>query len=72
MFMPDIVEKNGTYYLLLGSGDREKPLGTDVDGNAYWPSAYGTSNYFFMITDTPTDDEWLSSENTNCESDIMC
>jgi Tfp pilus tip-associated adhesin PilY1 len=26
MFMPDIVEKNGTYYLLVGSGDREKPL----------------------------------------------
>ena len=72
MFMPDIVEKNGTYYLLLGSGDREKPLGLDVDGNPYWSTAYNTSNYFFMVTDTPTDDTWLESENGNCGSDVMC
>jgi type IV pilus assembly protein PilY1 len=25
-----------------------------------------------MIMDTPTDDEWLSSENGNCSSDVMC
>jgi len=72
MFMPDIVEKNGTYYLLLGSGDREKPLGLDAGGDAYWPTAFNTENYFFMLTDTPTDDEWLAGENTNCGSDIMC
>jgi type IV pilus assembly protein PilY1 len=70
--MPDVVEKNGTYYLLLGSGDREKPLGTDAAGNEWWPSSYGTDNYFFMIMDTPTDDAWLESENGNCGSDILC
>jgi type IV pilus assembly protein PilY1 len=63
--MPDIVEKNNVYYLLLGSGDREKPLDA-------WTSAYGTTNYFFMIMDTPTDDEWLSDENTTCGDDLLC
>jgi type IV pilus assembly protein PilY1 len=72
MFMPDIVQKNNTYYLLLGSGDREKPLGLDASGTPYWPTAYNTTNYFFMITDTPTESTWLSSENGNCGSNIMC
>jgi len=65
MFSPDIVEKDGIYYLLIGSGDREKPLDA-------WTSAYGTTNYFFMVKDNPTDDRWLSSEHTNCTSDVMC
>jgi type IV pilus assembly protein PilY1 len=65
MFMPDILQKGDTYYLLLGSGDREKPL-------LEWPSAYGTDNYFFMITDRPTDVDWLESEDGNCESAVMC
>ena len=59
MFMPDIVEKDGTYYLLVGSGDREKPLGPDGNGDPHWPSAYGTDNYFFMVKDNPTVATWL-------------
>lgn len=65
MFMPDLVEKDNTYYLLIGSGDREKPL------NA-WTSAYATTNYFFMVKDRPTDATWLSSESGNCGGSVMC
>ena len=72
MFMPDIVEKNGTYYLLVGSGDREKPLGPDKNGDPYWPSAYGTDNYFFMVMDNPTASSWLTSETTNCGTAVIC
>jgi type IV pilus assembly protein PilY1 len=52
MFAPDVVEKDGLYYLLIGSGDREKPLDS-------WPSAYGTDNRFYMIKDKPTESAWL-------------
>lgn len=65
MFAPDILEKDGTYYLLVGSGDREKPLRD-------WPSAYGVSNYFFMLKDVPTDSDWLDDESTTCGSDVIC
>jgi type IV pilus assembly protein PilY1 len=72
MFMPDIVEKNGTYYLLVGSGDREKPLGPDKNGDPYWPSAYATDNYFFMIMDNPASAEWLTDEVNNCSTGVIC
>jgi type IV pilus assembly protein PilY1 len=65
MFTPDIVEKSGTYFLMLGSGDREKPLRT-------WTSAYGTSNYFFMVKDVPRDPLWLSGEQGNCGQGTIC
>jgi len=52
MFTPDVVEKDGTYYLMLGSGDREKPL--DV-----WADTYAKSNYFFMLKDKPSEADWL-------------
>jgi type IV pilus assembly protein PilY1 len=50
---PDIVLKNGTYYILLGSGDREKPLDA-------WPNSYAVSNYFFQIQDRPSEADWLT------------
>ncbi len=65
MFAPGVINEDGTYVLVIGSGDREKPLRT-------WTSAYGTSNYFFMLRDVPTDTAWLSSETTNCGSAVMC
>jgi type IV pilus assembly protein PilY1 len=52
MFMPDIVEKDDTYYLLVGSGDREKPLDA-------WTNTYATTNYFFMVKDKPEEAGWL-------------
>jgi type IV pilus assembly protein PilY1 len=62
MFAPDIVSDNGAYDLLLGSGDREKPL-----------SNSSISNYFFMVKDKPTDSTWLSAESGNCSgNNVLC
>ncbi len=67
MFVPDVLEPEaGTYYLLVGSGDREKPL-------SVFDTATGISNYFFMIKDRPGDTSWLSSESSNCGGDsVVC
>jgi len=63
MFAPDVVVEpapnSGTHVLLIGSGDREKPL---LD----YPSAYGVTNYFFMLKDVPTDSTWLSTNMGTC------
>ncbi len=65
MFAPDVVADLGGYVLLLGSGDREKPL------NSY-TSAASVSNYFFMLKDHPADAGWLSSESGTCGSALLC
>lgn len=65
MFTPDVVENNGQYVLLLGSGDREKPLNN-------YTSAAGVSNYFFMLKDDPSEGDWLVSESVNCGSAVIC
>jgi type IV pilus assembly protein PilY1 len=59
MFGPDVVDENGTYVLLLGSGDREKPVDFYSNSNA-------VSNRFYMIKDQPANADWLASEATNC------
>ncbi|MBF7730244.1 pilus assembly protein [Pseudomonas sp. N040] len=65
MFGPDVVVDNGVNYIMLGSGDREKPT---VD----YPDSNAVNNYFFMLKDVPTNSTWLSSENANCSADIIC
>lgn len=65
MFAPDVVDDNGTYILLLGSGDREKPLSS-------YTNAYGVANHFFMVKDRPSDASWLSSENGTCGANVIC
>jgi type IV pilus assembly protein PilY1 len=63
MFAPDVAsDGSGGYFLLLGSGDREKPL---LYSNP-------VSNYFFMVKDKPEDSTWLSSEAGNCGSAVIC
>lgn len=59
MFAPDVVVENGIHIVMVGSGDREKPLSS-------YTNAYGVSNYFFMLKDNPSDSTWLSSETGNC------
>lgn len=65
MFAPDVVADLGGYVLLLGSGDREKPL-------ISYTGATGVSNEFFMIKDHPADSTWLTAENTTCGADLIC
>lgn len=67
MFGPSVVKESttSTFYLLLGSGDREKPITS-------YTATTAVTNYFFMVKDQPENNTWLSSENTNCGSDILC
>jgi type IV pilus assembly protein PilY1 len=66
MFGPDVVEDNGMNVLLLGSGDREKPLRS-------YSAALSVSNRFYMMVDKPADDTWLTSESTNCDGNsLLC
>ncbi len=65
MFTPDVIEDNGSYLLLLGSGDREKPL-------VGYDSAYATANMFYILRDQPTDSAWLASENEGCGDSLIC
>lgn len=68
MFSTDVVEDGnniGTYYLLVGSGDREKPL-------LGYTATSAVTNYFFMIKDKPTDATWLTSQNVTCGADVIC
>jgi type IV pilus assembly protein PilY1 len=64
MFMPDVVEKGDVYYLMVGSGDREKPLKD-------YTHALSVENYFFMLKDNPTDPDWLPGDGCD-ESDGLC
>ncbi len=64
MFGPDVVEDNGVYVLLVGSGDREKPLRS-------YNAALGVSNRFYMMVDKPNDATWLSSESSHCDGNAL-
>lgn len=65
MYGPDVLDDNDGYILLLGSGDREKPI-------ASYTAAANVQNYFFMIKDYPTNSTWLSSETTTCGASRLC
>jgi len=66
MFAPDVLDEGaGNYVLLLGSGDREKPLTS-------YTTATMVNNRFYMVKDRPADASWLASENFNCGADMIC
>ena len=71
MFGPDVLEDTGSYVVLLGSGDREKPLRS-------YSAAFGVANRFYMLVDKPTDDNWLTSEGvlsrcgTGTSNELLC
>ncbi|MES2937864.1 MAG: PilC/PilY family type IV pilus protein [Pseudomonadota bacterium] len=66
MWQPSVVTTdNTTYNILLGSGDREKP----VD---YYTASGNIANYFFMVKDKPSDNNWLSGEASNCSQNVIC
>jgi type IV pilus assembly protein PilY1 len=60
----DIVEDlDGSYVILVGSGDREKPL-------RGFTSAASVDNYFFKIVDRPTEANWLTTDMGTCTGAI--
>jgi type IV pilus assembly protein PilY1 len=67
MFAPSVVTTdNTTYSVMLGSGDREKPL------TSYVASA-ALSNYFFEIKDTPTDaNSSVDTANCGTGTTVLC
>ena len=65
IYGPDVVSENGEYILLVGSGDREKPLSSTTH-------AAGVSNHFYMVRDKPSDSAWLSAESGRCGAAVMC
>jgi len=65
MYMPDVVQDSGGYVLLVGSGDREKPLKD-------YKSAYGVTNYFFMLRDYPEKTAWFKDEFDDCGGNFLC
>ena len=68
MFGPSVVvEADGSYSLYLGSGDREKPLGSNT-----FPRTSMVENYFFKLQDKPGDSTWLAMEAANCGGEVIC
>jgi type IV pilus assembly protein PilY1 len=68
LFGPDVVRvprQDYTYAILVGSGDREKPL---VDYGA----AAGVQNYFFSFIDKPLISAWLDDDPVVCNDDMFC
>lgn len=67
MFGPDVVaDSSGANVIMIGSGDREKPV------RAY-THALAVANRFYMLVDKPTTPSWLSAETTNCNGwGLLC
>jgi len=57
-FSPSVVTTdNVTYFVLIGSGDREKPV-------KQYEATQTVNNHFFMLKDKPFDATWLAAEAT--------
>lgn len=66
MFAPSVATTdNVTYYVLLGSGDREKPVKEYI-------ASKNVTNYYFMLKDKPSDTGWLTSQNATCGANVIC
>jgi type IV pilus assembly protein PilY1 len=68
MFAPSVVTTdNDTYFLMLGSGDREKPVTT-------YTASTGVTNYFFMIKDTISAGAAGYADTANCgaSTTVLC
>nr|WP_294975585.1 PilC/PilY family type IV pilus protein [uncultured Pseudomonas sp.] len=65
LYGPVVGAANGEYVIVLGSGDREKPL-------LSYSSATTVANRFYSLRDRPADPTWLTSENTRCGANVIC
>lgn len=64
-FAPSVVAVTGGYAIMLGSGDREKPL-------TYYAAATAVANRFFMFTDKPSTSAATWPGSTDCGTAIIC
>lgn len=65
LFGPEVVVAPTFNAVLMGSGDREHPLNSNT-------ATTSVNNAFFMLKDKPSDNTWLSSEQTTCGGDFLC
>lgn len=65
LYGPEVGSVNGEYVVVLGSGDREKPI-------LSYTSAASVANRFYTLYDKPTESTWLTSENALCGADKIC
>lgn len=65
MYGPEVAVANGEYVIVVGSGDREKPIRS-------YTSAMTVDNRFYSLRDKPADPAWLTSESDTCSADVIC
>jgi type IV pilus assembly protein PilY1 len=68
LFGPDVVRIPTTDFLgiLVGSGDREKPLKD-------YSATHGVQNYFYSLVDQPANGAWLDDQTGNCQGkSVIC
>jgi type IV pilus assembly protein PilY1 len=68
LFGPDVIREptNESLTVLVGSGDREKPL-YDYGGGG------SVENYFYSIIDQPTNGSWWNDTSpATCSADVAC
>lgn len=65
MFAPSVVAVDGNYVVMLGSGDREKPL-------THYAATTAVTNNFFMFTDKPAVASAVWPGVADCGSAIIC
>lgn len=68
LFGPDIVRNpkgSNNFRVLVGSGDREKPL-------VSYGATAGVQNYFHSFVDIPQDDTWYDDAATECAGAFVC
>lgn len=66
LFQVDVVHEGQGFWIMVGSGDRERPL-----------SAHGAGtprNHFFALRDAPTQPGWLAEESAGdrCGAALLC
>ena len=65
MFAPSVVATGDVYTILLGSGDREKPI-------THYASSAAVNNHFFTLIDKPTVSTAVWPGNSDCGAFIIC
>ncbi|MBA2674044.1 PilC/PilY family type IV pilus protein [Ramlibacter sp.] len=65
MFAPSVVAVSGGYDIMLGSGDREKPL-------VSYTAASAATNYFFMFKDQPASAAADYPGTADCGTAVIC